>query len=397
MKKGKVVLFGAGATGRGHVGLLAWKAGYELVMVDCKKDLVSLLRDAGSYTVRLYNAGQAQQSYEEIKVDHYRVYHHSDREKIAQEIINADLVLTAVFDQNLQDVAKTLAMAVNACRVMGRQRVLNVIACENMMDSSSTLEKYVIQQLPQKDLQYCHDFFGFPDCMISRVVPRPDPDPLFIVTENYNEWTVRREAFKGEPLKGLEMMEIVDNQTARLERKLFIHNGGHAVCGYIGFHQGCHYVHEALANPFVMQHIQGAMDELGQVVQKKHGFSVEAIEEYKMDLARRGSIAELRDEILRVVRDPIRKLSSHERLVSPSLLAVEYGLPRKWIVKAIVAAFRYQHPGDPQSILLANMIREHGFDKTLARISNIQPGTPLFSEIKAGWEEWNGLPAGVLS
>ncbi len=31
---GKIVVFGAGATGRGHVGLLSWQAGFEIVFVD---------------------------------------------------------------------------------------------------------------------------------------------------------------------------------------------------------------------------------------------------------------------------------------------------------------------------------------------------------------------------
>ena len=43
----KIVVFGAGATGRGHVGLLAWQAGYHVVFVDRKQDLVDKLRQAG--------------------------------------------------------------------------------------------------------------------------------------------------------------------------------------------------------------------------------------------------------------------------------------------------------------------------------------------------------------
>lgn len=50
----KIVLFGAGATGRGHVGLLCWQGGFELVLVDKKLELVELLRRAGRYTVRLW-------------------------------------------------------------------------------------------------------------------------------------------------------------------------------------------------------------------------------------------------------------------------------------------------------------------------------------------------------
>jgi mannitol-1-phosphate 5-dehydrogenase len=386
-KKGKVIIFGAGATGRGHVGLICWQAGYELVFIDRNEELLSSLQDAGSYTVRLFG-GKNSIGFTEERVDGFRLYLHSRRDEIAKEIENADLVLTAVFDQNLDDVAKTLALAVRFCRLTGREKPLNVIACENMMDSSSTLGKFVHQFLAEEDRSYCISHFGFPDCMISRVVPRPYPDPLMIVTEDYNEWTVRREAFMGMPLPGLEKMELVENQTARLERKLFIHNGGHAVCGFIGFHRGCRFIHEAVADPVVLRFVGGTLDEIGHVVQKKHGFDPDSLEEYKQDLARRGAVAELKDDVLRVVRDPIRKLSPHERLVAPALLAGQYNLPRKWIVRGIVAALNYSHPKDSQSIVLQKKILEDGIDGTIEKICGISPETPLFEEIMTTWEEW---------
>ncbi len=379
----KIVVFGAGATGRGHVGLLAWQAGFEIVFVDKKPDLVELLRNAGRYRVELY--GKSRQT---IEVTGYRVYHSLDRQAIAREMADAALVLTAVFDQNLPDVAVTLAQAVIACRKAGRSAPLNCIACENMMDSSSTLGRHVESHLTGEDLSYCRKIFGFPDCMISRVVPRPEPDPLVILTEDYNEWTARAEAFKGDKPAALTALELVTNQTARLERKLLIHNGGHAVCGYVGFHRGCRFIHEAVADLVVLRHVAGALDELGEVVRRRHGFSAESIEAYKADLGRRGAIAELRDQILRVVRDPIRKLSARERLVAPAMMAVEYGLPRHWIVKGIVAALKYRHADDPQSMELADCLERQGLESVLKNVCSIDPGSVLADEIAAAWKGW---------
>src|SRR5512146_581675 len=95
----KIVLFGAGATGRGHVGLLAWEAGYEMVFVEKKPELVQALQQAGCYQVKLFGVDPY-----EVKVSGFRVYHSEDRDAIAKEIAGAALVLTAVFDQNLTDV-----------------------------------------------------------------------------------------------------------------------------------------------------------------------------------------------------------------------------------------------------------------------------------------------------
>lgn len=378
-----IVVFGAGATGRGHVGLLAWQAGFQIVFVDKKPELVDALQRRGRYTVKLCGG-----PLQEAVVSGYRAYHAQDRAAIAGEIRDATLVLTAVFDQNLSDVAQTLALGLSACARAGRTAPLNCIACENMMDSSTRLGQHVRTQLAGQELAWCAKYAGFPDCMISRVVPRPEADPLLIVAEDYNEWTVRAEAFCGPRPAALTALELVDNQTARLERKLFIHNGGHATCGYFGFHRGHRYIHEAVADPLVAECVLGVLDELGAVVRRKWGFSRESIDRYKQDLCRRGAVPEMRDEILRVVRDPLRKLSPRERLVAPANLAVQYGLPRAWIVKAIVAAMRYQHPQDPQSVALAGQLAQGGLSQVLDSVCGIAAASPLAAEIAAAWRAW---------
>ncbi len=347
------------------------------------RELCELLQNNEAYRVRLYGAGC-----EEIKVTGFRVYHSEDRQAVANEIASADLVLTAVFDQNLQDVAKTLAMAVVTCRKQDRKIPLNIIACENMMDSSSTIGKHVREQLIKDELAYFDNYFGFPDCMISRVVTRPEPDPLLIITEDYNEWTARAEAFKGIKPPALTALELVDNQTARLERKLFIHNGGHAICGYMGYHRHWTFIHEALTDPVVTEHVLGALDELGEVVRRKHNFSQDSIEKYKQDLGRRGAIPEMRDAISRVVRDPIRKLSARERLVAPALVAVDLDLPRQWIVKGFVAVLKYQNPADSQSIELASKLNQLGLNGVLSEICHIPSDSPLYDEIGQEWRAW---------
>jgi mannitol-1-phosphate 5-dehydrogenase len=383
----EVILFGAGATGRGHVGLHVWLAGCHVTFVDKNRALVDALASAGAYTARLYADGCR-----EIVVSDFDVFYYEERDAIADAISRADLVLTAVFDQNLSDVAQTVARAVTASRLAGRTLPLNFIACENMMGSSSVLARHVYALLDDADRGYCDAYFGFPDCMISRVVPRPRADSLDIIAEDYSEWTANVAEFRGPKPEWLYNLELVDNQDARLERKLFIHNGGHAICGYNGFHRGHRYIHEAVADPVVGQAVLGALDELGEVVRRKHGFSAESIEKYKQDLVRRGAVPEMQDEILRVVRDPIRKLSPRERLVAPALLAVEYGLPRTWIVRGIVAALRYHHPADAQSVRLHDLLAERGLRPVLAEVCELPEDSPLAAEIEAEFnagEEFN--------
>jgi mannitol-1-phosphate 5-dehydrogenase len=385
LMSGKIVVFGAGATGRGHVGLLAWQAGFEIVWVDKDAELVAALRKQQRYTVHFTGRGAVP----DVTVTGFRVYFHEEREAIAREIGDADLVLTSVIEHNLPDVAKTLALGVAHCRRAGRQTPLNCIACENMPDSSSSLGRYVRALLSGDDSEYLDRFWGFPDCMISRVVPRPEPDPLRIVTENYNEWTVRAEAFRGEKPVALTAMELINNQTARLERKLFVHNGGHAICAYLAWHRGHEFIHQAVADPAVVEPLLKALDEIGAVVLRKHPcFSEEEIAAYKRELGERGANEAMRDPIARVVRDPIRKLGPQDRLLGPAQLAVEYGLPRAHIVQGIVAALRYHSEADSQSVQLARDIAERGLPAVLEDVCGLAKGSPLVGEILSAWDRF---------
>ena len=109
---------------------------------------------------------------------------------------------------------------------------------------------------------------------------------------------------------------------------------------------------------------------------------------YKQDLCRRGAVPEMRDEILRVVRDPIRKLSPRERLVAAGGGGRVWPAA-EWIVRGIVAALQYRHPDDPQSVALSERLASSGLSEVLEGVCGIAPQTPLAGEIEAAWRQWN--------
>ena len=108
----KIVVFGAGATGRGHVGLLAWQAGFDMVFVDTDEDWSTHPPAGGPLHGGSFTMAAAAGT---CVVDRRRV---SDARLSATpsrgRSSEADLVLTAVFDQNLPDVAITVALAASA-------------------------------------------------------------------------------------------------------------------------------------------------------------------------------------------------------------------------------------------------------------------------------------------
>jgi len=367
----RILIIGAGATGRGHLGALCHEAGFNLTFVDRDSALVKALATAGRYAVTLH--GECERT---LVVDHFRALDIADTEAVAREFEQAALVLTAVLPANLTAVAPVVAEGVRR-RVEARPDVpVNVLACENMQCGSTFLQNAVFEHLSPGEREKARACVGFPDAMISRIVPIPKNDPLRLVAEDHNEWVARRTDFLG-PKPALDALELVDNLEARLERKLFVHNGAHAVCAYLAFHRGHQYIHEAVVDPVIARIVTDAMDEIGATVQRVHAFSAESIDAYKQSFVRRGSVPELADPVIRVVRDPIRKLAADERLIAPALLAERFGLDRANIVTGIAAALAYQSDNDPQSLRIAALIREKGVTETLRQISGISPRDPL--------------------
>ena len=379
----RVMIVGAGSTGRGHVGQLAYEARWELVLVDRDSHLIQTLKDAGQYVVHLHGP----RGVREVTVDRYQAYHVSEITALVEHALDIPLILTAVFSHNLHEIAPLVANIIAARKARGVASPLNIVCCENMQHSGAALKSMVMPLLSPEAAAYAGECVGFPDCMVSRVVPLAVDNPLDMIAEDYNEWTVDAAGFIGPPVP-LPGMELVTNQEARLARKFFLHNGGHAVCGYWGFHRGHAYIHEAVADAVVMNHVGGAIEELAQVVSRHYGFALDEAREYGYALKARGAVAALKDLILRVVRDPLRKLSRAERLVAPAELAMQYGLSCRELAHAMAAALHYRHADDPQSIEMRTRLEAQGAEGAIPSILGLASDDPLVTLVVEEYLAW---------
>jgi mannitol-1-phosphate 5-dehydrogenase len=235
--------------------------------------------------------------------------------------------------------------------------------------------------------EYAGRLVRFPNCMVSRVVPAAAENPLALVAEDYNEWTVDAAAWVGPPLD-LPAMELVPDQETRLARKFFMHNGAHAVCGYWGFHRGHTYIHQAIADALVREHVLAVIEELAPVVARRYDLDLESVRQYGLELGARGAVAELQDPILRVVRDPLRKLARAERLTAPAELALGYGLPLQELLGAMAAALHYHHPGDRQSLAMREQLLSEGPLQAIPAILDLPADHPLVGLAVTAYEGW---------
>jgi mannitol-1-phosphate 5-dehydrogenase len=350
----QVVIFGAGATGRGHIGQLAASSGYHLTFVDKDETLVRELAAAGQYTVRLISS-----SIRDAVVGGYAVHSAQDEAAIADSVASTNLVLTAVLAENLPDVARSLARAITRRAERGIASTLNVVACENMIGGSSCLQRNVLPALDARYHAYLSQYVGFPNAMISRVVPAPTGSRLLLEAEDYNEWPVDRGAFLGED-PGIAGLELVNNLPALLERKLFMHNTGHAVCGYLAYLKGYAVMCDAILDPWIRQTVYGAMTESGLALVQKHGFTRTNVDTYRDDFIPRVAGRLISDPVSRVIRSPRRKIGRNERLIGPACMALDYGLEPRNLALGIAALLRYDAPEDAEAMDLCAALAQQG-------------------------------------
>lgn len=371
----KAIQFGAGNIGRGFIGAVLSQAGYHVVFADVNEVVVNKINEDGKYTVEIMDTECSKVVISDISaVD-------SRSPQLAEEIAQAQIVTTAVGFGILPRIAGALAAGIAKRQADGNTECLNVIACENGLRASSQLKEHVYGHLTDEQKAYADEYVGFPDCSVDRIVPPiKSENPIDVVVEKFYEWNVERASIKGDAPE-IAGMNLADNLIAYVERKLFTLNTGHAITAYLGKLKGHKTIEESINDPEILAVVKAAMQESGEGLVAKYGFDHDAHFAYIDKILGRFRNPHLQDDVTRVGREPLRKLSANDRLIKPTMTARQYGFATPNLVKGIAAALKYDNPEDPQSVQLQQAIAELGAAKALAQFSGLSEDDALIQEV----------------
>jgi mannitol-1-phosphate 5-dehydrogenase len=373
---GAAVHFGAGNIGRGFVGLLLHRAGYQVVFVDVVDELIDALNRTPSYLVKEVGL----ESREE-RVDNYRAINsRGDEPAAVAEIASADIVTTAVGPTVLKFVAPVIAAGL-------RQRAdgtapLAVMACENAINATNVLAEHIRAAVPEDEWPAVAARAVFANTAVDRIVPAQSTDGLDVTVETYFEWAIERPPFGGEE-PSIPDATWVDDLAPYIERKLFTVNTGHAATAYHGFARGIKKLSDALADDTVRAAVTGVLDETRQLLVAKHDFTAEAQQAYVDKILQRFANPYLPDTVDRVGRQPLRKLSRSERLIGPAAELAERGVRPQHLLATVEAALSFDVPDDPQSVELQQLLRTLTAAEATERICGLTPADPLYDDVVA--------------
>ena len=326
----QALIFGAGNIGRGFIGQLFARSGYALSFVDIDESLVAELNRRGEYPVRLLLG----QGFSEEAIRNVRAMHARELDKITQAVAQADIIATAVGAGALPHAAKSLKAG-----LAGREKPVDIILCENMLDADTYM----------RELASASESVGLVRASVGRMVPlqtqeMQDGDALRICAEAYAQLPVDAAAFRA-GIPAIEGLLPAAPFAFYMERKLYVHNMGHAAAAYLGFLRGYKYIWEAITDPAICIAVQDAMAESAAALCKKYGHDAQEAHAYIQDLLRRFGNRQLGDTIERVGRDLPRKLAECDRLFGAAILCEEQGVSNQNIRRGIGAALLFEEGG----------------------------------------------------
>jgi mannitol-1-phosphate 5-dehydrogenase len=373
----KATVIGAGRIGCGLVGETLRAAGHEVVFVTRSRELTDHLNRVGRYGVHLLNGGGSR----EVVVDGVRAVCVADADRVARELQDADLIATCLRPHSLPRVAPLIAAGLQE-----RSRPANVVTVENSAGAGAALRALVRARLPSG---WQLDRHGFSGALAARVVSRrlgePAADePLTFVGDPPAGLIVDRPALRA-PLPERAGLEAVDDYAAAVRRKLYTFSAGHAVAAYLGFLKGYHYIHTAVRDPEIRAGVRDAILEGQAGLQARDGSHREAAGCDPDEIIARFDNAALDDPVVRVARDPQRKLGPTDRLVGAAMLAERAGVMPEQLAMATAAALCFEDAGDPASTGLQVELRRSGVHGVLGRVCGLDAGQGFARRVAALW------------
>lgn len=370
-------MFGAGCVGRGFLGQLLSESGYTLTFVEIDEPLIDALNARRVYTLRLVESDWSA----DLTIPVARTLYSCTDETLVAALAETSLVTTAVGVRSLPDIAPIIAAGIVRRAERDVTAPLNVLICENMQDASVTFRAMVLQHIPAALHAFANAHVGFVDVVIGRTIPKPTPemrttDCSLIIADAYKRLPANRPRFVG-PLPEIVGLIPTDNFTAYIERKLYLHNCGHAILGYLGYPRGHRFSYEAFADPAIRAVLERAFAEVRAGFVGVYAMDAAELDGYIAELHKNFANRALADTVVRLARDPLRKLGPKERLVGAARLVEQAGVTPDALGLVIAAAYRFDEASDPLAVELQRRIAAKGLAATMAAVSHIQANESL--------------------
>ena len=344
----KIVVVGAGKTGRGFIARLLQEANEEVIFIDKNKELVEALNASKEFKVSFF--GNVREAY---KVNNFKAYTWENA-----DLEDAKLILVSVGGQNLKEVGESLA------KLLDDEKHYYIITAENASHPSKTLKEAIgkVNISVSESTVFCTTI---------------EDGGLNINSENYPYLQCDADLLEGY-VPSAKTLKPIGNFSNFLTRKLYTYNAASCVIAYLGWKKGYSNYADAANDEEILSLLDKNYEATNKVLFKEFGYEEADQKEFAALSKAKFCDRTIVDTVARNARDPQRKLAAGERIIGPIRLLHKYGEDASILEMTAAAAVLYDMDGeDAWRAIKAEKTNE----QILTDICGLDPEEVIFKNI----------------
>jgi mannitol-1-phosphate 5-dehydrogenase len=344
----RCVVVGTGRVAGGFLAPLLRAAGWETILVGRNRAVIEAINEGSGFWLNVAGAPSGSRWIGGVRAVSL------DDPSLPQIVERANLVATAVGPSSLLEVGRLLAPLLWT-RLQTSGNPVNVIAFENHRRAPEILTRGFLQGRAPLAAHVGRGI-GVGGAAVWRAVSnrKVTPSGVRYDANGVDECYVDAASLvSGAPLdRSIPGLELVRPFEDRIVEKLWVFNAGHAAAAYLGWHTGCETLDEAMAHEGIRATVSAVVREAQQALE---AYLTARPGSVLIPARRIGSILDLYadpaldDTVVRVARDPRRKLAAGDRLIGPANAYLAAGMRPDSLARAIAAALAYGEKSDRQA------------------------------------------------
>lgn len=317
----KIIVIGAGKTGRGFIARLLQEAGKEIILVDKNEELVRRLNEQKEFEVRFF--GGVREAY---KVSNFKAYTWEAEELKDIFAKESELIFVSVGGQNLKNVGAELSS------FLAEDKHYYIVTAENASKPSVTLREAIGKEniSVSESTVFCTTI---------------EDEGIHINSENYPYLQCNAELLDGY-VPDAKTIKVISNFSDFLTRKLYTYNAASCVIAYLGWKKSYSNYADAANDEEILELLDQNYEVTNRVLCKEFGYEPEDQKEFAQLSKNKFCDRTIVDTVARNARDPQRKLAAEERIMGPIKLMYKYGEDASVLEMTAAAAIAYDNDGE---------------------------------------------------
>lgn len=312
----KIVIVGAGKTGRGFIARLLQEASEEIIFIDKNAELVEALNASKEFKVSFF--GNVREPY---SVNGFKAYTWENA-----DLEDTDLIFVSVGGQNLNDVGASLNT------LLRDDKHYYIVTAENASHPSKTLKEAIGKEniSVSESTVFCTTI---------------EDGQLDINSENYPYLQCDADLLDGY-VPNAKTVKPIANFSNFLTRKLYTYNAASCVIAYLGWKKGYTVYADAANDEEILELLDLNYEVTNRVLCKEFGYEEADQTEFAALSKAKFCDPTIVDTVARNARDPQRKLAAAERIIGPIRLLHKYGEDASVLERTAAAALLYDQEGE---------------------------------------------------